>query len=52
VSYDDAQGGWVTLVERARPDAARANAYAARFALYTALYPALKPTMHALRTSS
>ncbi|AOJ42568.1 hypothetical protein WJ23_32505 [Burkholderia lata] len=52
VSHDDAQGGWVTLVERARPDADRAKAYAARFALYTALYPALKPIMHGLHTPS
>ncbi|MCA3802474.1 FGGY-family carbohydrate kinase, partial [Burkholderia sp.] len=52
VSDDDAQGGWVTLVERARPDADRANAYDARFALYTTLYPALKPIMHRLGTSS
>ena len=51
VSHDDAQGGWVTLVERARPDAGRAKAYAARFALY-ALYPALKPIMHELHTPS
>jgi xylulokinase len=52
VSDDDAQGGWVTLVERARPDAERANTYDARFSLYTALYPALKPIMHRLGTSS
>jgi xylulokinase len=52
VSDDVAQGGWVTLVERARPDADRANAYDARFALYTTLYPALKPIMHRLGTSS
>ncbi|EMH2962301.1 FGGY-family carbohydrate kinase [Burkholderia multivorans] len=52
VSHDDAQGGWVSLVERARPDPARAAAYAARFALYTALYPALKPIMHELQSAS
>lgn len=52
VSHDDAQGGWVSLVERARPDPARAAAYAERFALYTALYPALKPIMHALQSGS
>ena len=52
VSHEDAQGGWVTLVERARPDAERAAAYAARFALYTALYPALAPIMHGLHTPS
>ena len=39
---------WVTLIERARPDAARKRRYDAVFAVYAGLYPALKRSMHAL----
>ena len=40
--------GWITLVERARPVAARKPRYDALFAVYAALYPALRDGMHAL----
>jgi sugar (pentulose or hexulose) kinase len=48
VSREAAQRGWVTLVERARPDADRLALYAERFEIYTGLYPALMPFMHRL----
>jgi xylulokinase len=51
ISQEAAQGGWVTLVERAQPDAARMALYEQRFGIYTDLYPALKPAMHRLQTS-
>ncbi|WP_441458749.1 FGGY-family carbohydrate kinase [Burkholderia thailandensis] len=51
VSRDAARRGWVTLAERARPDARHAALHDARFALYAGLYPALKPFMHGLQTS-
>lgn len=51
VSREEAQGGWVTLVERAQPDAVRMALYEQRFGIYTDLYPALKPVMHRLQTS-
>jgi xylulokinase len=51
VSREEAQGGWVTLVERAQPDAVRMALYEQRFGVYTDLYPALKPVMHRLQTS-
>ncbi|HTH58817.1 MAG TPA: FGGY-family carbohydrate kinase [Paraburkholderia sp.] len=49
VTREDAQRGWVTLIERARPDASRRALYAKRFAVYADLYPALKPLMHRLQ---
>jgi xylulokinase len=51
VSPEAAQGGWVTLIERAQPDAARLALYEKRFGVYTDLYPALKPVMHRLQSS-
>ena len=39
---------WITLVERAVPDQARAIRYNALFAVFAGLYPALKGSMHAL----
>jgi ribulokinase len=51
VSHEAAQRGWVTLVERAQPDAARMSLYEQRFGVYTDLYPALKPVMHRLQSS-
>lgn len=47
-----AETGWVTLIERARPIEANRTVYAARFDVYQALYPALKPFMHRLRETS
>ncbi len=44
----DDRDGWITLVERARPDLARKRHYDAVYAVYAALYPALKGPMHAL----
>jgi xylulokinase len=49
ISQETARGGWVTLIERARPDPARQSMYAERFGIYTDLYPALKPVMHRLQ---
>jgi xylulokinase len=49
ISRETAEGGWVTLVERAKPDAARQRVYDARFGVYLDLYPALKDAMHRLR---
>ncbi|SAL27712.1 xylulokinase [Caballeronia turbans] len=49
VSRETAEGGWVTLVERAQPDKERQRVYADRFGVYLDLYPALKPLMHRLR---
>ena len=40
--------GWVTLVPRARPEAATSDRYRRAFESYKALYPALKTTMHDL----
>jgi xylulokinase len=51
VSREVAQGGWVTLIERAQPEAKRMALYAQRFGVYTDLYPALKPVMHRLQSS-
>lgn len=51
VSREAARRGWVTLAERARPDARHAALHDARFALYAGLYPALQPFMHGLQTS-
>jgi xylulokinase len=51
VSREAAQGGWITLIERAQPDAARMARYDERFGIYKDLYPALKPVMHRLQTS-
>ncbi|WP_244849228.1 FGGY-family carbohydrate kinase [Caballeronia sp. SL2Y3] len=50
VTPDAAQTGWSTLIERARPDAARVARYADYFDVYTALYPALMPSMHRLQS--
>ncbi|WP_206997488.1 FGGY-family carbohydrate kinase [Trinickia mobilis] len=51
VSEEDAARGWVTLAERAQPDARRQALYAQRFGIYADLYPALKPLMHRLRAT-
>jgi xylulokinase len=51
ITRETAEGGWVTLVERAKPDAERQKLYAERFAVYVDLYPALKPIMHRLQAS-
>ncbi|CAH2901125.1 MAG: Xylulose kinase (EC [uncultured Paraburkholderia sp.] len=51
VSREAAQGGWITLIERAQLDAARMARYDERFGIYKDLYPALKPVMHRLQTS-
>jgi xylulokinase len=51
ISREAAQGGWVTLIERAQPDAARMVLYEQRFGVYKDLYPALKPVMHRLQSS-
>jgi xylulokinase len=48
VTLGDAQRGWVSLRERARPDAARRSIYARQFDVYKSLYPALMPSMHRL----
>jgi xylulokinase len=51
VSPETAEAGWVTLVERAQPDAARKKLYDERFGVYVDLYPALRPLMHRLQAS-
>jgi xylulokinase len=51
VSHEVAQGGWVHLVERARPDRDREAMYRERFDIYKQLYPALKPLMHRLQAA-
>jgi xylulokinase len=52
ISREDAQGGWATLIERARPDAGRRAIYEQRFGVYRDLYPSLKPIMHRLQSPS
>ncbi|MGH8781074.1 FGGY-family carbohydrate kinase [Paraburkholderia sp.] len=49
IDREEAERGWITLVERARPDAQRQQLYAERFGVYADLYPALKPIMHRLQ---
>ena len=49
VTREAAARGWVTLRERAHPDAARREVYARQFDVYKGLYPALKDSMHRLR---
>lgn len=49
VTRERAARGWITLVERAQPDASRRALYAQRFGVYADLYPALKPLMHRLQ---
>jgi xylulokinase len=51
ISHESAQGGWVTLIERAQPDPLRKKCYAERFGIYADLYPALKPLMHRLQAA-
>jgi xylulokinase len=51
IEREAAEGGWVTLIERAQPDARRMALYEERFSIYTDLYPALKPVMHRLQPS-
>jgi ribulokinase len=46
-----ARRGWVTLVERARPDPERRALYDTRFGVYADLYPALRPLMHRVSPS-
>ncbi len=43
-----AERGWVTLVERARPEPAAQAVYRERFEIYKSLYPALRDAMHRL----
>jgi xylulokinase len=50
VTRERAEEGWVTHVERARPDEARRALYDKCFGVYVDLYPALKPLMHRLQT--
>jgi len=50
VTADQAAQGWVTLVPRARPNAAVGAVYDRLFGVYADLYPALKDTMHRLRS--
>jgi len=50
VTPKQASQGWVTLAPRAQPDPAVWEAYNRLFAVYVDLYPALKETMHRLRT--
>jgi sugar (pentulose or hexulose) kinase len=52
ISPEVARGGWVSLIERARPDADRCALYAECFGIYKDLYPALKPLMHRLQAST
>jgi ribulokinase len=49
VTPQAAERGWITLRERARPDATRHDVYARQFGVYKDLYPALKTSMHRLR---
>jgi xylulokinase len=49
ITRDTAEGGWVTLIERARPDERNRPLYDDRFGIYLDLYPALKPIMHRLQ---
>lgn len=51
IDREEAERGWITLVERARPDAERQKLYTQRFGVYADLYPALKPIMHRLQPS-
>ena len=41
--------GWITLVDRARPNDRGQARLAASFDVYRSLYPAIRPAMHALR---
>ena len=49
VTPERAAQGWVTLADRARPDAAARPSYDRAFAVYKDLYPALQHSMHRLR---
>ena len=49
ITRDRAAQGWVTLAERARPQADAAPAYERLFGVYKDLYPALKQAMHRLQ---
>jgi len=49
VDREQAARGWVTLRERAVPQADTRALYQHQFALYKGLYPALKQTMHGLQ---
>lgn len=44
-----AERGWVTLVERARPEPQAQAVYRERFEIYKSLYPALRDAMHRLK---
>jgi sugar (pentulose or hexulose) kinase len=44
-----AESGWVTLVERARPEPAAQAVYRERFDIYKSLYPVLRDAMHRLK---
>jgi len=51
VTPEVASAGWVTLADRAKPEATARRAYDRVFEAYRDLYPALKPTMHRLQSS-
>jgi len=50
VTPEQADRGWVTLTPRTQPNPAVRAAYDRLFSVYTDLYPALKDTMHRLRS--
>jgi len=52
VNDEQVRKGWVRLVSRATPRPAATAAYRQVFETYVAAYPALKPTMHALRSAA
>lgn len=52
VMQESARQGWVSLVERARPEPARQALYAERFGVYVDAYPTLRPLMHRLQPAS
>jgi xylulokinase len=49
ITRETAEGGWVTLIQRARPIDENQKLYNERFGVYVDLYPALKPIMHRLQ---
>ena len=51
VTQQQAEAGWVRLVERAQPRAEARATYDRLFEVYTDLYPALKANMHRLRAN-
>ena len=49
VSREEAEKGWVRLIQRATPEPTAQRTYARLFSVYVDLYPALKPIMHRLQ---